>query len=550
MRLTPVVATAISILCYGVNADPSAAAGGGSALYPPGLLPLINRANALLSSGQFNDAAKAFSDAIEQSPADYVLYYKRATAYYSLNRHPSALSDFDQVLTLTSDTFDKAHLMKARIHAKDGNFPEARESIKKYTSRVKGDTVIQEVLLSVSEAEIAAKKARQAMRAKLWTACVESASTAIATASHSSQLRQLRADCALASGDVESAVGDLTRLSHLTSPSTALLMKIFRMSYFLFPYSASSTAALSTLKQCLHYDPDSKLCLPAHRTVKSFDRTFKKLDTFLSEEKWKDVVDLLISSEPSSGFAAKFEASLEENTTPQALQLPSFIELPPPKRTSPRRQAILRALCKAYTNLKNADLTEKWCGELLSMDGMENDADGLVGRAEAALKNEEWETAVRYLEKAFESTGRSDRDIHQKLQRAQKLLKQSKQKDYYKVLDVPRDADQKTIKKAFRKAAMTAHPDKGGSEAKMAAVNEAYEVLSNPELRQRFDNGDDPNDPMAQQGGQPFPGGFPGGGGGHPFAQFFQGGGSGGFPGGGGFQFHFSTPGGHGRRGH
>ena len=97
---------------------------------------------------------------------------------------------------------------------------------------------------------------------------------------------------------------------------------------------------------------------------------------------------------------------------------------------------------------------------------------------------------------------------------------------------------------------MTAHPDKGGSEAKMAAVNEAYEVLSNPELRQRFDNGDDPNDPMAGQGGNPFQGGFPGGGfgGGHPFAQFFSGGGGGGgggFPG--GFQFHFSGPGQHGR---
>lgn len=74
-----------------------------------------------------------------------------------------------------------------------------------------------------------------------------------------------------------------------------------------------------------------------------------------------------------------------------------------------------------------------------------------------------------------------------------------------------------------RKAAVKAHPDKGGSEAKMAAVNEAYEVLLNPELRQRFDNGDDPNDPMTQQGGHPFQGGgFPGG---HPFAQFFQQGG-------------------------
>lgn len=100
---------------------------------------------------------------------------------------------------------------------------------------------------------------------------------------------------------------------------------------------------------------------------------------------------------------------------------------------------------------------------------------------------------------------------------------------------------------------MKAHPDKGGSEAKMAAVNEAYEVLSNPELRQRFDNGDDPNDPMAGQGGHPFQGGFPGG---NPFAQFFHGpgGGGGGFPGGGfpggGFQFHFSPPGHHGGRGH
>ena len=35
-----------------------------SGLYPPGLIPIINRANGLLSSGQFNDAAKAYSEAI------------------------------------------------------------------------------------------------------------------------------------------------------------------------------------------------------------------------------------------------------------------------------------------------------------------------------------------------------------------------------------------------------------------------------------------------------------------------------------------------------
>ena len=86
-----------------------------------------------------------------------------------------------------------------------------------------------------------------------------------------------------------------------------------------------------------------------------------------------------------------------------------------------------------------------------------------------------------------------------------------------------------------RKAAKIAHPDKGGSEAKMALLNEAYEVLSNPELRQRFDNGEDPMDPMTGQGGSPFAAGE------HPFAQFFQQGGARTYPGNaGGFQFHFS----------
>ncbi|CAL1702018.1 unnamed protein product [Somion occarium] len=536
LGFTTVVSISLSLLFSTVVADPSPSTG--SSLYPPGLLPLISRADGLLSVGQFNDAVKAYSEAIEQSPADYVLYYKRATANYSLNRHQQALADFDQVLSLTNDTFDKAFLMKARIHAKDGRFQAAREAIRRYHQKVKNDPQVQEILMSISEGEMASKKAVQAKKAKLWQACVEAASTALATASYSADLRHLRADCALASGDIESAVGDLTRLTHITTPSTELLMKIFRLSYFLLPYSPTSSPALSTLKQCLHYDPDSKQCLPAHRLLKSFDRNFKKLDAALSDEKWRDIVNLLIGSDSESGFAAKFDEALAQHTSPQVLNLPSDIPLPPPKLISPRREMILHALCKAYTQLNQPAKGEQYCIELLNMQGMENDMDGLVGRAEAALKKEEWDDAVRMLEKAFESSGRSNRDIHQRLQRAQKLLKQSRQKDYYKVLDVSRDADAKTIKKAFRKAAMKAHPDKGGSEAKMATVNEAYEVLSKPELRQRFDNGDDPNDPMAQQGGHPFPGGFPGGGSGHPFAQFFQQ--AGGFPGGGGFQFHFS----------
>ena len=100
--------------------------------------------------------------------------------------------------------------MKARIYAKEGQFTEAREAIKKYNTKVKDDPAVREILFGVSEAEMASKKAYQAMRAKLWTACVEASTTALQTASHSVDLRQQRANCAIAAGDIESAVGDMT----------------------------------------------------------------------------------------------------------------------------------------------------------------------------------------------------------------------------------------------------------------------------------------------------------------------------------------------------
>ena len=82
-------------------------------------------------------------------------------------------------------------------------------------------------------------------------------------------------------------------------------------------------------------------------------------------------------------------------------------------------------------------------------------------------------------------------------------------RDYYETLGVGKDASADEIKKAFRRAAVEHHPDRGGDESKFKEINEAYEVLKDTDKRKRYDQfghagvgGASGGDPFAGFGGQ------------------------------------------------
>ena len=104
---------------------------------------------------------------------------------------------------------------------------------------------------------------------------------------------------------------------------------------------------------------------------------------------------------------------------------------------------------------------------------------------------------------------KNTKDVDYYISQANNLQKECKKRDYYKILGIERNADEKDIKRAYKKMAMKFHPDRNCeceetkkiAEKKFIDINDAYTVLSDPKKKQMYDMGCDPLNPEECQGG-------------------------------------------------
>ncbi|XP_044071958.1 dnaJ homolog subfamily C member 3a isoform X2 [Siniperca chuatsi] len=179
-------------------------------------------------------------------------------------------------------------------------------------------------------------------------------------------------------------------------------------------------------------------------------------------------------------------------------------------------------ICHALAQGQQASRAISVCSEVLQSDP--ENVNVLKDRAESYVQDEQYEEAIKDYETASKHS-ENDRQIKEGLERAQRLLKQSQKRDYYKILGVKRTAQKKEIIKAYRKLAQQWHPDnfqdpeeKKKAEKKFIDIAQAKEVLTDPEMKTKFDHGEDPMDPESQQGhNHHFHGGYHGFQGFNPF---------------------------------
>ncbi|CAJ2508754.1 Uu.00g137800.m01.CDS01 [Anthostomella pinea] len=489
---------------------------------------LLSSAQTHLAKGETSEALVYYDAAIARDPKDYLTFFKRATTYLSLGRTSQATSDFNKALQLRPG-FEGAHLQLGKLKAKGADWDGAKEQY--LLAKQKPDAPDFE---GIVEAQGAASLAETAATAGNWDECINQAGAAIMVANRAAHLRELRARCRFEKGEVEEGMGDMHHILQMKPGDTTPHMRISATTFYGL---GDLEQGLGQIKKCLHSDPDSKNCKKLMKQEKSVEKMLARVDKSLEKKQPMSGVKLLVPSGEEPGLINEVKEQVKE------LKQDGII---PEKAPNALLTRLVETACQAYyeANGKKADT---YCVEALELN--ENSFYGLLHKAKTQLDAEDFDACIASLNKASEASPDKKNVVNPLMQKAQVALKRSKTKDYYKILEVAHDADERQIKAAYRKASKIHHPDKAmkagltkeAAEKKMAGINEAYEVLSNPELRARFDRGDDPNSHEQQS---PFQGSPFGGGGGNPFMfqqggggqqfkfQFGSGGGGGGFPGG------------------
>ncbi|XP_041023129.1 dnaJ protein P58IPK homolog [Juglans microcarpa x Juglans regia] len=447
--------------------------------------------------------------AIDGKPGNAADLLERVSQSIKVKRYSEALDDLNAAIE-ADPTLSEAYFRRASILRQLCRYEESEKSYQKFLELKPGNSAVEKELSQLHQAQSALDTARVLFDSGGFTKSLEYIDKVVLVFSPAcSKAKLLKVKLLLAEKDYSSAISESGFILKEDENNLEALLLRGRGYYYL----ADHDVALRHYQKGLRLDPEHSELKKAYFGLKNLLKKSKSAEDNVKKGKLRLAVE-------------DFKAALALD--PNHLAHNVHLHL---------------GLCEVLVKLGRGKDAITSCNEALDIDGELIDA--LVQRGEAKLLTEDWEGAVEDLKSAAQKSPQ-DMNIREAFMRAEKALKMSKRKDWYKILGVSRMASISDIKRAYKKLALQWHPDKNvenreEAEAKFREIAAAYEVLSNEEKRTRYDRGEDIED--MGMGGGGGGGGFNFGGGGQQFTFSFEGGFpggfGGGFPGGGGFEFQF-----------
>jgi len=454
-----------------------------------------------MSERRFEDAVSYYNQAIKIEPESGSNYYKLYRVHNRMRKYEFALQDITHALEHDPHQL-KYRFYMAKLLVNLGRCDAARaqyKAIQSLNAKTSGELNADEFNVAFREAHECdehVKAATNAFKKKDYRVAKMHFGKALSYMEEAPDLLFMKAQCQYHLGDYFGAVSDTGKILKAHSQN----IEAYQLRGEAYFRTGEHDVAVQHFREGLKLDPEHKGCKAGHKFVKSIMKKEKRGDDAKKAGKHKEAVDY-------------WWQAINIDETHRAFARPTLLKI----ITS----------CTASGDHEDAI---KYAGSHVEE---EESLEGLFALGDALMGGEKFQEAVNTFQKAmeFEPNGR-EQETRAKLQKAEIALKQSKEKNYYKILGVKRTADKKTIKAAYRKQALEWHPDKNEDKEKAEQmfqdISESYEVLSDNELRAKYDRGEDVFD---NQGGG-------GGGGGHHgfpeemFRQHFQQGNSGGRGGG------------------
>ncbi|PBP28772.1 tetratricopeptide [Diplocarpon rosae] len=433
--------------------------------------------NKFYKAKEYKKAIEEYTKAVQAVPSSATYLSNRAAAYISNGQYVNALDDCTRADELDPDNA-KILLRLARIYTSLGRPKDALDTYARIQppASAKDIAPAKAMLQHIAVAEDALKNGTTGSMA---LHALDQAEKLLGVGAPKPRKWQLmRGEAYLKMGNVN-ALGDaqnvaMSLLRSNNADPEALVLR-GRALYA----QGDNEKAIQHFRKALNCDPDYKDAVKYLRIVQKLDRMKGEGNADYKAGRWQAAID-------------KYSEALEVD---------------PLNKGTNSKLLQNRALCR--NRLKDYAGAIEDCERAIALDPSYTKAKKT--KATALGHSGNWEQAVREL-KELQEQDPSDGSIAKEVRNAELELKKSKRKDYYKILGVEKDADENQIKKAYRKAAIIHHPDKNRDDEDAAErfkdIGEAYETLSDPEKRARYDSGEDLVDPMEGFGG----GGMGGGG--------------------------------------
>merc|ERR1711971_270921 len=434
----------------------------------------------MLTRGQYSDALSHFHAAVDADPTNYMSYYKRATVFLALSRSRPALADFDKVIQLKSD-FGAARVKRGSTLLKMGRLDEAHIELEKILSKDPSNEEASRMYVSIEPLQRSINEIQDFIMYKNYQPALDRLTEIVEHIPWDAKLREMRADAYLGVGNTMNDISEMRAMTKLTNDNTDGYFKLSTMHYQL----GEGDESLQQIRECLKLDPEHKDCYPFYKKIKKVVKFLTAAQVAQDAQDWEECVS-------SANKVLKNEPKIE------AMRFHGYDKL---------------CNCHLQDGL-DVDQSMQSCDAALRI---REEPRILCDRAEAYLAEEMYDEAVNDYRRALE-LDENYGPAKDGLATAQKRQKQASKRDYYKILGVRRNAGKKEINKAYRKLAQKWHPDnfqdeeeKKKAEKKFMDIAAAKEVLTDEEMRQKFDRGEDPMDAEEErerQRGGGFPGGF------------------------------------------